>query len=285
LLQPVAGQELEPRSYSPAPVGTQFLVVGYGSQSGEVIADPSFGITDITAHIQSVSLGYGSTFGLAGRQANLSVALPYVFGDVSGNVRGEFRQADRSALADIRLRFWVGLAGLPALSPRQFASYKRGTAIGASLLLVAPTGQYDPAKLINVGSNRWSIKPEIGLAYPTGRWTLEGTAGVWFFTANHHYFGGARFEQAPRAAFQAYVTYTFRPGLWLAAGGTYVVGGRTSVNGVEQDTAEKNSRLGLTLTVPVAKQESVKLGWARGLTTRRGRDFTTLAIAWQRAWF
>jgi hypothetical protein len=192
---------------------------------------------------------------------------------------------NRSALGDIRLRFWMGLIGTPALTPRQFAVHKRQLAFGTSFTLAAPTGQYDSAKRVNVGSNRWSVKPELGLSYPTGRWTLEGAAGIWFYTTNNEFFGRAQLQQDPLGTFQLHVEYTFRPGLWLGASGTYFVGGRTSLNGVEQDTEKKNTRLGLTLSLPIRKGQSVKLAWSQGLTTLRGGDFTTIAVAWQHVWF
>ena len=52
--------------------------------------------------------------------------------------------------------------------------------VGASLLVAAPTGQYYPNKLINLGTNRWAAKPEVALSYPLGpRWLLDAYAGVW----------------------------------------------------------------------------------------------------------
>jgi hypothetical protein len=285
LSSPATAQELEPRAYSPAPIGTQFLLVGYGHQTGDVSADPAVPIQNIKATINSASLGYGYTFDLAGRQASAALVLPYVHADVSGEVSEASREVTRSALADLRLRFWVGLAGAPALTPRQFAARKRGALLGAALIIVAPTGQYDPDRLINIGTNRWAFKPEVGLSYPTGPWTLEGAAGVWLFTTNHDHFGGGRLEQDPLASFQAHVSYTFRPGLWLSGSATYFVGGRTARNGVEQDTLQRNTRYGLTLSLPLGQRQSAKLAWATGLSTHRGGDFTTFAVAWQRVWF
>ena len=55
---------------------------------------------------------------------------------------------------------------------------------GASLAIAFPTGEYFADKLVNLGTNRWASKPEVGVSYPRGPWTLEFYGGGWFFTRN-----------------------------------------------------------------------------------------------------
>src|SRR5215831_3654380 len=179
-----AAQEMEPRAYSRAPVGTQFVLLTYGYQTGDVLTDPSLPLKDVQVKLHSSAFGYGRTFDLAGRQASVGFAAPYVKGNVSGIVFEQAEQVTRSGLGDIRVRFALNLKGSPALSPKEFAAYKPRTTIGASLTIAVPTGQYDPARLVNISSHRWAFKPEAGLSKPMGRWTLESAGGVWFFTEN-----------------------------------------------------------------------------------------------------
>jgi hypothetical protein len=145
----------------------------------------------------------------------------------------------------------------------------------------APTGEYHSDKLINVGTNRWALKPEIGLSHPVGKWTLEAIAGAWFFQENDDFFGGHHRRQEPLASIQAHVSYTFRPRLWLAFNATYYDGGRTTIDGVKKNDRQSNSRYGLTLSVPVAQRQSLKLNWNDGASTRIGSEFSTWGIAWQ----
>src|SRR6185436_673573 len=166
-------QELEPRAYSPNPTGANFVLLAYGHSSGNVVFDPSVPITDVSAHVNAGALFYGRTFGLFGRSASAAVQLPYVWGHIEGNVFEERRDVYRSGLADLRLRLTANLLGGPALPPREFAQRRHRTTLGASVVVVAPTGQYDPEKLINVGTNRWAFKPELGLSCPAGRWFVE----------------------------------------------------------------------------------------------------------------
>jgi len=281
----VRAQELEPRSYSPNPMGVNFVVAGYVRSTGGVLFDPSLPFSDVEAKLDAGALGYGRTFGLFGRSASALFAMPYAQGEASGNVGETRRSVSRSGLGDLRLKLGINLLGGEALTPREFAQRKPTTTVGASLTVAAPTGQYYPDKLINLGSNRWAFKPEIGVSQPVGRWFLEAYAGVWLFTDNDDFYGGHLRQQDPIASFQAHVSYTFRPGLWLAANSTWYRGGQTRVDGIARADLQENTRVGLTLSIPVAARQSLKFTWSDGASTRIGGDFTTYGIAWQYLWF
>ena len=278
-------QELEPRAYAPNPTGANFVLAVYGHTTGDVVFDPSVPITNVSASVNLAALFYGRTFSLFGRSASAAVQLPYVWGTIEGDVFEAQRTVHRSGLADLRLRLTTNLVGGPALSPREFAARRPRTTLGASVVVLAPTGQYDPSKLVNVGTNRWAFKPEAGLSHPAGRWLLELYAGAWLFADNEDFFGGSRRSQSPLLGLQGHFSYTFRPRLWLAGNATVYTGGRTTVDGVEKADLQRNSRLGLTLAVPVKRRSALKASWSRGLTTRIGGDFQTLALGYQILWF
>ncbi len=279
-------QELAPRAYSPAPIGTNILFTSYSYQSGEVLFDPSLPITDVQAFIHGATAGYARTFGLFGRFASIGVGVPYVWASVGGNVLESRTEITRSGLADPRLRFVVNLLGGPALPPREWAKHRPETTLGFSVVVSVPTGQYSPEKLINIGTNRWAIKPEFGLSVPYKRWTFEGAAGVWLFTDNTSTYPGTNVRsQDPLWTFQAHVGYTVKYGLWLAADATWYTGGQTYTNGVAGDTRQSNSRAGITASIPVGKGQSVKLSAATGVSSRVGSRFDTYAIAYQFLWF
>jgi hypothetical protein len=211
--------------------------------------------------------------------------MPYANANVTGDVMGVPQQAYRSGLGDVRFRLAVNLLGDPALTPEEFARRSPSTIVGASLTVIAPTGQYIPSRLINVGANRWSFKPDIGISQPFGNWFVEGTIGVWIYTDNDDFFGGRRRSQAPIPTFQGHAGYNWKPGLWLAADVTYFTGGRTSVNGIEDQDLQLSVRYGVTLSIPLARKWSAKLAWSRGLVTRVGGNFQTFSVALQYRWF
>jgi hypothetical protein len=78
--------------------------------------------------------------------------------------------------------------------------------------------------------------------------------------------------------------YTFRPSLWLAVDGVYYTGGRTTLDGRRGDDLQENTRVGLTLAVPINKNNSIKFYAGTGVITRTGSDFDTIGIAWQIRW-
>jgi len=278
-------QELEPRAYSTAPVGTNFLVANYTRLSGEVSTDPSAPIANVQATIDVYTMGYSRSFALGDRLASAAIIIPYVNADLTGDVFEQAAQAHRGGLGDMRLRFALNLIGNPAVAPRDFAKIPPRTSVGASLSVVVPTGQYTQARLINVGSNRWAFKPEVGVSQPFGDWFVEGSAGVWLFADNNEFFRGQHRSQDPLGVFQLHTGYNFKPGFWIAANAALYTGGRTTVDGVDKEDLQHNSRYGATLSVPLAHGWSGKLAWSKGLATRIGGNYDIVSATLQYRWF
>jgi len=277
-------QELEPGAYAPSPIGFNILVAADVFNSGDLTFDPALRITDASARIHLGALGYVRTLGVAGRSANVGLVLPYARGHLEGIYLGQRQELYRSGLADPRLRFAVNLCGSPAVGPKEFAAHRGRTILGASLLVSAPLGQYDPVKLINIGMNRWAFKPELGFSQALGRWTLEAAAGAWLFGDNRNFAGGKTRAQDPLGSFQGHVIYTIRPRLWVALSANCYTGGRSSIDGVPNADLQQNSRLGVTVAVPVTRQHSLKFSYSQGAITTVGGDFNSFGIAWQYVW-
>jgi hypothetical protein len=281
-----AGQELEPRAYSPAPTGTTFVVIAATGSTGGVFTDPSAALTDVEADVALLGLGVGHVFAMLGRSASVLAVVPIVWGEATGNVGEERRAASRRGLADPRLKLSLILAGSRPMPPQEFARAPRRPILGVSFTAVPPMGQYSPSKLVNLGSNRWSLKPEVGLSVPLDRWTFDAYAGVWFFTENDVYYPGrSTRRQDPVFAAQGHVSYTFRRRAWVAVNATWYSGGQLEVNGGKAADPYRNARLGATVSIPVGTRQSVKLAYSAGAATRVGADFRTLSGAWQLVMF
>lgn len=282
MLGSAAAQELEPRAYSPSPVGTTFLVVGATRSVGGVFTDAALPISNVEANIGVLGLSIGRTFALAGKQLLLLGLFPVTWGEASGDVGEESRAASRRGMADARVKLSMILAGSPAMSPAEFARAPRRAIVGASLTVGAPVGEYDATKLVNLGSNRWSFKPEVGFSYPTGRWTFDGYVGAWFFTANNAFYPGTSTRvQNPIVALQGHASYTLARRSWLALNATWYTGGRTTIDSVKKDDLLRNTRLGATWALPIGARQSFKVSYSAGAATRIGADFRTILLAWQ----
>jgi len=219
-----------------------------------------------------------------GKSGKVDLILPY--SDLSGHamVAGQRRERHVSGWHDPLFRFSVNLYGAPPLSMQEFGDYRQDLILGASVQVSMPVGQYDHDRLVNLGNNRWFVKPDIGISKAWGPLVLEVTSGVTFFTDNDDYLGGRTLEQDPVYIGQAHAIYTFNRALWVAFGGVYEYGGRTSVDGVQNDDREENSRAGATVSLAVNRRNSVKLHASTSLATSRGRDYDLGGVVWQYRW-
>ena len=250
-------------------------------------------ITDAKGRLSVPSVAVYRSFSLLGRSANVLAAVPYGVGTFSGTVFEQSRfSVYRSGLFDAQLRLAVNLVGGRAMSVPEFRQWRQRTLVGASLKVVPPTGQYDPTKLINLGSNRWTFKPELGLSHRRGHFILDAYGSLYLFTRNPEFFsrnayvpGTQSQTQDPIVASELHVSYDFRPRLWASLDGNFWYGGRTSLEGVENPrTLQKSSRVGATVSFPVTRRGSVKLSYARGAYVRFGGDYRIYSAAWQYAW-
>ncbi len=280
-----AAQSLDPRAYSNLPVGLNFLLAGYAHSRGE-LAIEGLPLQDGRTRVHALPVGYVRSLDVFGSSGNLALLLPLVDLTATGSLDGvtEARR-EVSGLADPTLRLAVNFYGAPALRPAQFGAWRQDLIAGASLAITAPLGQYDEDRLINIGSNRWSIKPELGLSQAFGQqWTLELAAGVTWFTRNDEFFNDSVRRQAPIYSAQMHLTRQLGRGRWGAFSASYYEGGRNSINGVEREQEVGGTRLGLTVSLPLDRQNSIRLSAHGGLNARTGSDFKGLGAIWQHLW-
>jgi hypothetical protein len=278
-----AAQDLEPRAYSPSPTGTTFVVASATRSSGGVFSDPSAALTDVKAELGVFGLGIGHTFALFGRSALALGVVPVTWGEASGQIGEDRRAATRRGLADPRIKVSMILAGSRPMTAAEFVRARPRPIVGVSMTVAPPIGQYDGARLINLGSNRWALKPEAGVSFPAGRWTIDGYAGVWFFTDNSHYFPGSTTRhQDPIVAIQGHSSYALgRRAGWLAGDATWYGGGAATLDGADGPDPFRNVRLGATWALPLGTRQSLKVAYSAGAFTRIGADFRTITVAWQ----
>jgi hypothetical protein len=281
--QAIAG-EIEPRAYVNTPIGVNFLLAGYVYSTGNLSTPGASPLKDAEVTTHSGVLAYARSLDVWGKSGKIDVIVPYT--DLSGNgmVGGERRERNVTGFNDPRARFSVNFYGAPALTLEEFASYRQDLLIGASVQVSAPLGQYDPDRLINLGNNRWFVRPDIGISRQCGDVTLELATGAMVFTDNNDYFGGKKLEQEPLYISQFHLTYNAGRGIWAALSGNYDFGGRTTVDGERKDDFQKNARLGVTLALPVNRNNSIKLYASTGVHTTVGNDYDLYGIVWQYRW-
>ena len=291
-LYPLTGliaQDLSPRAYVITPVDASAVVFTYSYFNGGLDFNGTVPITGATGTYSVPILSYYHSFNFFGRSANVTASLPYGVGTFQGEVLGSQQQIYRSGLLDSVYRLSVNLKGGPAMQPKEFVRWRQKVLLGASLKIVAPTGQYDPHKLINWGINRWAFKPEFGYSQRWGKWVLDGAAGVWFYTQNNEFYSipnPAPQTQQPVGSFEGHLSRDFgKRRFWASLDGNFWFGGTTSLNGVQnQATRQTSSRIGGTFSCPLNKHQSIKLSYSDGSYVRFGGNYQNVSVAWQYSW-
>jgi hypothetical protein len=287
-LQMLRAQDLSPRAYVITSLHSNAVTLTYFFYSGGLSFNGAAPITGATANYSVPIFTYYHSFSFFGRSANFNASLPYAVGTFHGKALGNERQLYRSGLLDSTFRLSVNLRGGPAMSPKEFGKWKQKTLLGVSLKVLAPTGQYDPTKLINWGANRWAFKPEFGYSRRWSSWVLDGYAGVWFYTTNPQYYSPPHPKpqtEEPIGSFEGHLSYDVKPRLWFSLDGNFWFGGVTALNGiVNPSTRQTSSRIGVTGSVPVSKHQSLKCSYSNGTYIRFGGDYQSVSVAWQYSW-
>jgi len=277
-------QDVEPRSYSNAPVGVNFLIAGYAYTQGGLAFDPSLPVTNPHLKTSSAVVAYARVLDLWGTSGKVNVIVPYTWLSGLADSAGQTIRREVNGLADARFGLSVNLYGAPALTLKDFTDYQQDLIIGASLQVSAPTGQYDASRLVNIGTNRWSFKGEVGVSKALGPWTLELATAAILYTDNNNFFGGNTRSQDPLYLLQGHVIYSFRSGIWVSLDGTYFTGGRSTISGERSNDLQQNWRLGGTIAIPVNARNSIKLYASSGVSARTGNNYDLLGVAWQYRW-
>jgi hypothetical protein len=289
LPESASAQDLEPRRWSHLPIGQNIVGLGYSYTEADIYFNPVWKITDGTVRLNSLGLRAIRTFDLAGKSARFSLLLPYTSGRWAGDVDNEDRVIHRRGLGDPRLRFSVNLYGAPALKGSEFALYREehasNTVVGASIAVTLPLGQYFDDRLINIGNNRWSVRPQLGLVHTRGPWSIELTGSAFVFTDNNSFIDKAVLKQKTVYTAQAHVIYNFEKGFWATLSTAYGAGGRIHIDDQKTKFEVDNWLWAAGAGFPIGKTQSLNLTWLSGRTQNQvGRDSDNLLLSWSKRW-
>lgn len=280
----LSAQDLSPRAYVITPLHSNALTLTYGFYDGGLVLTGP--ISNATGTYSVPVISFYHSFRMFGHSANIVAALPYAIGTFQGDIGEQSRQIHRSGLLDTTYRLSVNLKGGPPMELPKFVKWKQKTLIGVSLKVVAPTGQYDPAKLINWGQNRWAFYPELGYSKRWNKTLLDVYGGVWFFTPNPRFFtGNTRHTERPVGSFEGHLSYDWKRGTWVSLDGNYWFGRTVSNNGIlNPKTRQSSSRIGGTGAIRFTTHQSIKLSYSAGAFARFGGNYQNVSVAWQYSW-
>ena len=278
-------QDLEPRAYANLPKDANVIVGSYGFLKGNVVSDASLPVKDFIISSNNFGVGYMHTFGLANKLARVQVVIPFVLMDGHATVNEERIVGNRTGFGDMRIRIGINLLGSPALGIKEFQAYQQKTIFGVSLVTSVPTGVYYSDKRINIGTNRWGFKPEIGVSKRFKHVYAEVYSGIWFYTQNNAYLGNNILKQDPVLSFQGHASYYFKNQMWVGVNLNWFSGGKTEVDDLPAGSVINSSRVGATWSMPLTRSQSIKLQFNTGVFRDLGLNYDSIALSYQYVFF
>jgi len=278
-------QFTDPRNYDNSPVGVNQLELDFAYARANASIDTSLIVAGAQLNLNQGTVNYWRYFGFFHRTAWVEASVPLA--GLSGSVTGINIRGSTTGAGDSSYKLATLLRGGPALSIRQFASYKPTTTVGVSLTISAPTGHYDPDKVLNLGSDRWSFKPEVGVSYPIGpkqKWVLDAYANANFYTDDTSYHGTEILRQEALPGLEGHISYSFVSNLWASLDTRYSFRGDTFVNGINQNNSQENFTIGSEVNVALNPQNSLVFEFAKALVHQNGSAYTGFTVKYIYSW-
>jgi hypothetical protein len=267
------------------PTGVNVIGFAYARTAGDIGFDPVSLIEDVDTDVHSLVLTYARSISLFGRSARIDAIVPWQKAHWEGLLNGEPASATRSGFADPTFRLSINLVGVPAMDQEEFkkraVAQPVNTVVGAALIVTAPLGHYLEDKLLNIGANRFTVRPQIGAVHTRGKWSFELTGSTFFYSENDEFYGDTTWEQDPLHAIQAHVIRVFKPGYWGSLSAAYGWGGESTIGGQQKDDDRRDFLAALSFGFPVTPNQGLKLVYLyRQTNTGTGADLDTLTLAW-----
>jgi hypothetical protein len=275
----------DPRTYENAPVGTSQIEVGYAYAHGDTSIDTSVPVTGAQLNLHQAMIGYTRYFGWLHRLTWVEAGVPLA--NVAGSISGTNIHRSTSGAGDSSYSFGMLLKGGPALSPAQYADYMPGTTVGVRFTATAPTGAYDPDRILNLGADRWTLKPEVGLSRPFGpdkKWVFDGYANVAFYTDNTSYHGRQILRQEALPGLEGHISYSFSDKVWTSLDARYSFRAATLLDGVNQDNPQQNFIVGTETSFSLGSRHSLTVVVGKTLAHRNGPAVTGVSLKYDYSW-
>ena len=273
------------RAYVNTPIGLNHLELGYAYVHANASIDSSVIVTGAKLNLNQASINYTRYFGLLHRLAWVQIGAPVA--NLGGSIVGTNIKSSVSGIGDSSYQMAVLLKGGPALNASQFENYKPGTTVGTSVTITAPTGLYRPDKILNLGADRWSFKPEIALSYPFGpdqKWELDAYGNVFFYTDNTSYRGRQILQQEPLPGLEGHLSYSFTDTIWASIDSRYSLRGTTLLNGLNQNNSQQNVIVGSEMNVSFTANHSLTLVFAKALVHQNGPTVVGFSVRYLYTW-
>ena len=232
--------ENDPRDAIPAPDGTSMFLFYYKHYSGDELYTQGNKVSDDASFDFDLGIfRYAHFVGLGDWTWSYDVLQPV--GDM------DFGTNNSDGLGDTTFATHINT---PVLYKTDSVKYM----MSAGFIMSAPTGEYEAAKAVNLGTNRWTYKLEFTpLILQVNKFALEFTGDVKFFTDNDE-FGAthANQETDPLVCLQTHLSYNLTDAFWVGLSHYYYTGGESEINGISQNDESANQSLRFSFSFNLA---------------------------------
>jgi hypothetical protein len=278
-------QFTDARTYTQGPVGLNQLELEYQYTRANASFDTSLAVGSANLDQNKGTVSYTHNFSTLGHLTWVTANVQG--GSLSGYAAATNTSGSTSGMGASSFEVAGLLLGGQALSAAELATREPTTIVGMSLTVTAPNGQYDPGRVFNLGSNRWSFKPEVGVSYPFGperKWELDGYINAYFFTSNTAYQGTEILKQEPLPGLEVHLSYSVRPNFWVSLDSRYAFRGETVVDGQAQDNAQRNLVVGTEANWSPNSHNSLDIVFARALVHVNAPAATSVSVSYTYSW-
>ena len=285
----VLAQDLEPRRWTHLPLGLNVLGTGAGWTTGDITLDPVLHIDEGEVEMYTLAASYIRSFEFLGKSSRIDVRLPYANARWQGVRDGVMVHTRRHGFMDPRIRFAMDLYGAPPLRGQEYMTYVGShpvnTIVGVALSVSPPWGEYYPDRLINLGYNRWVVRPQLGVLHQRGPWQFELTGTVSFYGDNDEFFGGTDLQQDPLGFIEGHVIRTFARGRWASFSAGYTYGGESEINGNPTHNDDRTRYWAVSFGMPISRTQSVKIAYLNADTNVLiGQSTDSILLSWSMNW-
>lgn len=270
-----AVNEVIPGDYEAPSIGINLvtLYLAEKKMTGPYAAGNKLTNEGVTSLISAVK--FTATLDVGGYTVCPMVALPYSVTKSNGATISAMLGDESVGFADVI----VGATGW-LINDKKNNQY-----LAATWLFFAPTGEYNPHQLLNIGENRYKSTLNIGYIQKLSNdFLIELSPELALYGDNNDAFG-RKITQDPSYALTTTIRYNQTPQLTLFSGFQQNYGGETTVETVAQDDASKMQKATAGMYYYTLDGTQILLRYAKEFQTQSGMRTTDDFLLRFQWWF
>lgn len=178
-----------------------------------------------------------------------------------------------------------GLMDSPVLATFWFVNAPKDKFwVGFSPYIWFPIGHYNKDRTVNMGDNRWTFQPELGIVKGFGdRFYADLILNGKFYTDNNDYYTGTdhvKLSKDPTFNLETHLSYDITKSWFISLDYFYTYGGETKVAGVKMGDEASNHNIGASLFWNVGTNNQLMIEYLNNFSVKNGPSYDTFGARW-----